>query len=137
MITHKGIVKEVRDHSVLVSIDSETSCSACHSKGSCLVADTARKDIEIFSPGKEYETGSEVTVMLKETMGFKAVLLGYLLPFIVLMAALFTGTALSGNELTGGLVALFFVGMYYITLFFFRHHLKKVFKFELQENSYS
>ena len=133
MITHKGIIKVVRENSVLVSIISESSCSACHSKGSCLVADSTQKEIEISGIYGSYKPGDEVTLLMKEALGYKAVFLGYLLPFAVLVIALIAGIEISGNEITGGFAALISVGIYFITLYFSRHNLKKVFKFELQE----
>lgn len=133
MIRHQGIVKEVRSNSILVSIISESACSACHSKGSCLVSDSVEKDIEVLSPSKTYSPGQVVNLVLNESLGFRAVFLGYLLPFIVLMVVLTVSTEITGNDLQGGLFALGSVGIYYITLYFFRRNLKKVFKFELEE----
>ncbi len=137
MITHKGIVREVRENSLLVSIVSESACSACHSKSSCLIADKVEKEVEVSSDGKTFFPGTEVTLLLKESLGYRAAFLGYLLPFIILMVFLFAGSEVTGSELAGGFIALAATGLYYITLFFFRSHLKKVFNFELEETNNS
>ncbi len=133
MIAHKGIVREVRGNSVLVSIISESACSACHSKSSCLIADKVEKEVEVASRGKNYIPGNEVTLLLKESLGYRAAFLGYLLPFIVLIVFLLAGYEILGSELAGGFISLAAVGLYFITLYFFRRHLKKVFNFELEE----
>jgi positive regulator of sigma E activity len=135
MIAHKGIVKEVKDNSVLVRIISESACSACHSKGSCLVAGKVEKEVEVYTEGRKYFPGNEVNIFLKESLGLKAVFLGYLLPFIVLVVVLFTVIEITGNELEGGISSIAAVGLYYTTLLFFRKHLKKVFNFELEETN--
>jgi sigma-E factor negative regulatory protein RseC len=132
-IRHKGFVKEIRDNSLFVNIVNESACSACHAKGVCNVADYQNKEIEITNFTGIYSTGQEVTIIFQESKGFTALFFGYILPFLVVLLALITAISVTGNELTSGLFSLAVLIPYYITLYFFRHYLKKVFKFELEE----
>jgi sigma-E factor negative regulatory protein RseC len=76
-----------------------------------------------------------VTIVFRQSQGFSAVFWGYLMPFILVLTTLIISNAFLSNELTAGLLSLAILIPYYITLYFFRHLLKKYFKFELEENN--
>lgn len=132
-IRHKGFVKEVNENSLIVNIVSQSACSSCHANGACSVADYQDKEIEITHFSKNYKPGQEVMVILQESQGFTAIFYGYILPFIIVLLTLIISVSVTDNELAGGLLSLAVLIPYYITLYFFRHLLKKVFKFELEE----
>jgi sigma-E factor negative regulatory protein RseC len=129
------MVKEVTDTSLVVSIINQSACSTCHAKGACTVADIQEKEIEILPNGKHYQPGEEITVLLKESQGFQALFYGYVLPFLLVLFTLIITSALTNNEFFAGLLSLVVLIPYYITLYFLRDNLKKVFKFEVEEIS--
>lgn len=133
LLKHTGIVKQVTPTSLIVSIINQSACSGCHAKGSCNVADDGEKDIEITRFSNQYSPGSEVTVIFRESSGFKALFLGYILPFLILMITLITAIEIIENEITGALVALAALAPYYIILYLMKEKLKKAFTFELEE----
>jgi positive regulator of sigma E activity len=133
VIKHKGIVKRVTNNSLIVSIVNQSACSTCHANGACSVADFQEKEIEINYLNPKYTPGKEVTVLFRESAGFTALFYGYILPFVIVLFTLILVFATTSNEALAGLSALGILVPYYITLYFFRHYLKKVFKFELEE----
>ncbi len=118
-----------------MNIVNESACSSCHANGACSAADMLDKEIEIsnFNYNNNYAPGQEVTVVFKESKGFTALFFGYILPFLLVLLTLIISTEITNNELFSGLVALAILIPYYITLYFFRHYLKKVFNFEVEE----
>ncbi len=132
-IKHIGFVKEIKGSSLIVNIINQSACSSCHANGACSVSDFQDKEIEISNVGNNYSQGQQVTVVFKESQGITALFYGYILPFILVLFTLIVSVSLSENELIGGLLALAVLIPYYITLYFFRHLLKKVFKFEVEE----
>jgi sigma-E factor negative regulatory protein RseC len=132
-IKHIGFVKELRGSSLIVNIVNESACSACHAKSSCTVADFQDKEIEISNVAGTYLPGQQVNVVFKETQGFTALFYGYVLPFILVLITLIVSVSYFENELIGGLLALAILIPYYISIYFFRHLLKKVFTFEVEE----
>jgi positive regulator of sigma E activity len=133
-IKHIGFVKEVNDSSLIVNIVNQSACSTCHAQGACTVADFQDKEIEIQNFSKLYTPGQQVTIIFRESQGFTALLFGYVLPFVLVLITLIIALSILNNELIGGLLALAILIPYYTTLWFFRHLLKKVFKFEVEEN---
>jgi sigma-E factor negative regulatory protein RseC len=97
------------------------------------VADYQDKEIEIATYQNVYSPGQEVTVLFQESKGFAALFYGYLFPFIIVLLTLIITSAFTKNELFSGLLSLGILIPYYTTLYFFRHLLKKVFKFEVEE----
>ncbi len=132
-IRHKAFVKKVTDKSLIATIVNQSACSACHAKGACTVADFQEKEIEITVFSKQYKPGDEITVVFQESKGFIALFYGYILPFILVLFTLIIATSISNNELISGLLSLSILIPYFITLYFSRHLLKKVFKFEVEE----
>ena len=133
-IKHTGFVKEVKGSSLIVNIINQSACSTCHAQGACSVSEFQDKEIEIANVGNLYSKGQEVTVVFKESQGFTALFYGYILPFVLVLFTLIIAVTISNNELIGGLLALAILIPYYIILYFFRHLLKKIFKFEVEEN---
>jgi len=133
-IKHIGFVKEVKGSSLIVNIINQSACSSCHANSACSVSDFQDKEIEISNVRKNYSQGQEVTIVFKESQGFTALFYGYILPFVLVLFTLIIAVSFFNNELIGGLLALGILIPYYITLYFFRHLLKNIFKFEVEEN---
>ncbi len=134
-IRHKGFVKTVNSDKMIVTIVNQSACSTCHAKGACTVSDFQDKDIEINEFSGNYQPGQEVTVVFKESKGFGALLWGYVLPFLVVLITLIVVLEITDDELKAGLISLAMLIPYYTTLYFLRHHLKKIFKFEVEETN--
>jgi positive regulator of sigma E activity len=133
VIKHKALVKEISGKSLTVTIVNQSACSACHVNTACSVADVREKDVEISHFQGKYLPGQEVSVIFQESMGFKALFLGYVLPFLLVLIVLIAFYSWTNNEILAGIVGLGILIPYYTTLYFYRGVLKKIFKFELEE----
>ena len=131
-IEHQGIVREIKPEAVKVEIRVGSACSSCHARGIRDLSETSEKLIEVRGPGREVRVGETVTVLLKERFGWLAVVLGYLVPFAVLLGTLFILADWTDNELVIGLGALTFLGFYYIGLYLVRARITKTIEFSLQ-----
>lgn len=131
-ISHKGVVQSIANNIVKVSIINMSACSSCHAKGACSASDMQEKIIDANSGGRAYNVGDQVVLVGKESMGFKALFLGYLLPFLLVLITLIVGTSISLKESVAGLVALATLIPYYGGLYIFKDKIKKSFIFEIQ-----
>jgi sigma-E factor negative regulatory protein RseC len=119
VINHDGIVKENSGKSVIISISSSSACSGCHAKGSCGSLGNEEKMV-IVDGSYNVKPGDHVTVMMMQSMGFRALFLGYVLPFILVIALLAILVSRGYTELTAGASAIASLIPYYLLLFFFR-----------------
>ena len=141
MIKHDGIVIAVNgDGTVRVRIVQTSVCAACKAKAMCASAESKEKEILALFVGEEakrregerqdIKLGDEVVVMVQQKMGWKAILLAYMLPFIVMMTVVAIGNGLLGiREEVIGTAALCAMGVYYIVLGFFKDKIQKDFSF--------
>ncbi len=72
--------------------------------------------------------------MLKKSLGFKALFLGYILPFLLLVITLFTSLTITKNEGLAGLLSVGVLLPYYLGLYFFRKKISNTFIFEIEES---
>jgi len=134
-IYHEGIVDHLDHDKVAVMIIAQSACSSCHSKGMCTALDMKEKVIEVKrNRNLELKTGDKVILQMKQSMGHKAVILGYLLPFLLLIITLIVAGSFF-NEAVSGLIAIGILVPYYLMLYAFRHQLRQTFQFELKQKT--
>ena len=145
MIKHDGIIIALNeDGTALVRIVQTSACAACKAKAMCASAESAEKEMTVMLLGDgQWAVGDTVEVMVQQKMGWKAVMLAYLLPFFVMLAVMFIGNGLlaMGDGATGllgdeakreavlGTVALCAMAMYYLVLGLFKDKLQREFSF--------
>ena len=130
-IEHRGVIQSVSSSTIKVNLLNVAACSSCHAKAACSVSEVDNKVIEILNTGGNFIKGEHVRVLYEKTLGPKALLLGYLLPFFVVFATLMISWIISGNEVLSGLLSLASLIPYYAGLALFRNKLKKVFRFKI------
>ncbi len=134
-IQHRGIVKNIENNTVFVRIEQESACSSCHVRSACLVSDKKEKIIAVRDRSGKFEQGEEVIVSVKSSLGMRAVMIAFAIPFIILVAALLISAKLSGNEDVGGLMGLLFLFPYYFTLYLLRDKINKKFIFKVSKTA--
>ena len=137
MIKHDGIIIALNeDGTALVRIIQTSACAACKAKAMCASAESAEKEMTVVLLGDEqWAVGNEVEVMVQQKMGWKAVVLAYLLPFFVMLAVMLIGNAIwAVREEILGTVALCAMAMYYLVLGLFKDKLQKEFSFTARKN---
>ena len=76
------------------------------------------------------QVGDQVEVEVRERLAWKAVLLAYILPFIVMLAIIAVLDFTTGwSEAVVGTLSLCGIALYYIGLSVFKHRLQKQFTF--------
>ena len=130
-IEHKGTVQKSDDKSVTVLISSASACSGCHAEGSCNLSGVKEKIVEV-NGNHEFSPGDNVVVLMKKSMGYSALFLGYVFPFILVITVLIILAALQVTELIAGLGSLAILIPYYLTLYFFRNRISNKFEFSIK-----
>jgi sigma-E factor negative regulatory protein RseC len=133
-VEHSGVIKSINNNLVSVSIMQQSACGNCKARSACSLSDDSEKVIDVsLSSGDNYRVGEEIKVVLRQSLGMKALGYGYILPFLVLFTTLVLLVSLGVNEGLAGLLALSSLVPYYLGLSFFRDRLKKEFSFSLKK----
>ena len=160
MIKHDGIIIALNeDGTALVRIVQTSACAACKAKAMCASAESAEKEMTVVLLGESapqnasvfgdpakamrregekrgFAVGDTVEVMVQQKMGWKAVVLAYLLPFFVMLAVMFIGNAIwTVREEILGTVALCAMALYYLLLGMFKDKLQKEFSFTARKRA--
>ena len=151
MIKHDGIIIALNeDGTALVRIVQTSACAACKAKAMCASTESAEKEMRVqlaypqplpIGKGENtahqtYAIGDEVEVMVQQKMGWKAVVLAYLLPFFIMLAVMLIGNAIwAVREEILGTAALCAMALYYIVLGLFKDRLQKEFSFTAKKKN--
>ena len=151
MIKHDGIIIALNeDGTALVRIVQTSACAACKAKAMCASAESAEKEMTVvLLDDEQWAVGNEVEVMVQQKMGWKAVVLAYLLTFFVMLAVMFIGNGLfsmgdgaigllgdeAKREAVLGTVALCAMALYYLVLGMFKDKLQKEFSFTARKKN--
>jgi sigma-E factor negative regulatory protein RseC len=92
------------------------------------------KFVEIESDGSDYKVGEQVTLYGQSSMGLFAVLLAFVIPFLIILLTLFILKNYIDNEAISGSIALGTLLPYFIILSFFNSRLKSKLKFHIKKN---
>ncbi len=133
-IEHKAIVREISGDKVILQVKVDTpACKTCKVKNSCAVAKMNNKFIEVKNDqSMELKPNEEIEIYYDEQLGLKAVFIGYILPFIVLILVLAICILEGLSEGLSGLIALGAMVLYYFSLYFFKKRLNRVFSFKIK-----
>lgn len=129
LIRHEGIVLSINGEKAHVQIVQTSACSACKARSMCMSSESQNKEMNaiMLEPMK---IGDKVEVEVRERLAWKAVLLAYILPFIVMLAIIaILDFATDWSEAVVGTLSLCGIALYYIGLSVFRNRLQKQFSF--------
>jgi sigma-E factor negative regulatory protein RseC len=132
-VEHKGVVEEVNDNLVRVGFVAHSACSGCHARGVCSLSEVENKFVEVRDDDNSYKTGDRVDILLQKSQGFRALWLGYILPFILMVAVLLIAVAITGREGLAGLLSVGVLVPYYLGLYILRERVKQKFEFKIRK----
>ena len=129
LIRHTGVVLSTNGKMAHVEIVQTSACSACKAKSMCMSAESQQKEMDVMML-EPLQTGDKVEVMVRERLAWKAILLAYILPFIVMLTVIVVLDFLTKwSEAVVGTLSLCAIALYYIGLSFFKHRLQTQFTF--------
>jgi len=132
-IEHEGIIASINGNTMIVRIVSSSACNSCAAKGYCVPSENQEKDIYVQGFSGDFVSGEQVRVMMQPSMGFKALCIGYMIPFVLVLATLLIVYNSSGNELASGLSSLLILVPYYLILRLLNQKISKTFGFTVQK----
>lgn len=130
-IRHKGIVERIDGDMAVVRIAQTSACAACHAAKMCMASESREKRIDARLT-RSVAVGDEVEVVVREQLGWLAVCLAYVIPFVLLVAAVAALDRLGLSEAKAGTGALLSVAVYYLVLRLFRDKLRRKFAFYVE-----
>ena len=132
-IEHSGFVTRVDGKNIQVQIIQMSACSSCHAKGACSAADMDEKFVDVESADDSLRIGDQVNIVGESSTGLLAVLLAFVIPFMLIITSLFVLRNIVPNEAVSGTVSLALLIPYYIILSLFNKKLKRKLQFRIEK----
>ena len=132
-IKHSGVVENILGDSVQVRIVQTSACAACKVAGYCNASESKEKLVDIYhADTRNLKVGDVVTVTASTQVAAQALLLGFGLPFVVLVAVLIAVLLITGNEGAAAMSGLAALVPYYAVLFLFRNRIRDKLSFSIE-----
>lgn len=132
-VQHEGVVKSLSKETIDILIVSHSACTECHARGACGMADRKEKVITAQRPPEEVKAGDPVIVYATTHQAFYSVILAYLVPSLLLVAAVFFLEKWGIAELNAAIAALMLLIAYFFLLYFLRHKISQKIKFTVKK----
>ena len=130
VVSHIGKIVSLSTTHIFVKINREGACAGCKNKTSCQINQSEEPIIPVQTDeANTYSVDEEVQVIMKTSLGLKAVVYAYLLPLVFLLATFLIVSHFISSEITQILLAFVPVIAYYIILYKMRDRLEKTFQF--------
>lgn len=131
-IEHEGIVVSLEGKRATVRIIQQSACAGCHAKSACTAADRADKEIDAqLGDAATFEVGEQVLLRGSNRIGMEAVLLAFVIPFLLIIGLLILFSTMEMEDGVSGAMALGVLIPYYGLLYAMRERLTKRFVFEV------
>ena len=109
-----------------VGVEVNEACGSCASRKACSMGSSEQREIVVYtSDASLYTIGESVKVGAKQSLGVVAVVLCYVVPLVVLVAALAVAVALGCSDGVSALISLGSTAIYYAILYLFRSRISK------------
>ena len=132
-ISHSGIIECIVGDTVKVRIVQTSACASCKVAGHCNAAESKVKIVDVkCADSSSYQTGQSVVVSASKDVANKALLLGFGMPFLLLVCVLMLVLHLTANEGVAALSALGSLLPYYGLLWLLRDRIQSQISFHLE-----
>ena len=128
-IEHQGIIVDINNNIAHVKIEQTSACASCHVKAMCGASEKAEKIIDAHIVDNTLKVGDQVTLIGQKSLGFQAILLAYVLPFVVIVSMLFVINIFTDNEVIMGTCALASLIPYFAILRLMHNKIQAKFQF--------
>lgn len=134
-IKHSGVVESVEEGRIRIRILQTSACAGCKVAGHCHAAEAKEKMVDVYQvpSGHQLKLGMTVTVCASSQVAARALLLGFGIPFLLLVGVVFFMSMLKVEEAWAALAGLAAMIPYYIILYFLRGRLREKLTFTLED----
>lgn len=131
VISHLGNIESIEEDIIKVRIISTAACSSCSAKGACNASEIEEKIIEVMrDKNRDFKIGETVNIQMDESLGSRAVILGYIIPLIIMVGSIAILVNLF-NEGIAAILGILSLIPYYLILYLSRQKQKNKFQFRI------
>ena len=133
-ISHSGIVESISDGCVQVRILQTSACAACKVAGHCHASESKEKIVDVLNvrDASRLKVGDSVIVSASRDVANRALLLGFGVPFLILVSVLFIMLKVVSDEGLAAITAILALMPYYGVLYLMRDRIQQKIAFSIE-----
>lgn len=132
-IEQKGIIEGIKENKIRIKFHPLSVCTSCQTKSVCNLKGNQSDIIELVDKSGKYSVGDEVRLIIRKSLGYAALFLGYILPLIIVLLFLVLFLSAGYNEIFAGLGSLFMLAPYYFILYLVRENIRNRFEITIEK----
>ncbi|WP_298062707.1 SoxR reducing system RseC family protein [uncultured Rikenella sp.] len=114
-VRQSATVIRVSDSEIEVEVCRPEACGSCKARSVCSEGGSGRR-MTLLNDGQGYTIGEQITLVMRRSAGLKAVVIAYLVPVFLIIAALLLFQALHIKEILSAGLTLGLLGLYFIVV---------------------
>lgn len=123
----------ITDRELELEVCRPEACGHCKAKSVCAAGGEGGHRLTLANDGQGYAVGEQVGLLMRRSIGLKAVAIAYLLPVVLMMASLFLLQSIGLSETLSGLAVLGLLAVYFLLLRLFRARLQRNITIEIEK----
>jgi sigma-E factor negative regulatory protein RseC len=133
-ISHSGIVESISEGCVQVRILQASACAACKVAGHCHASESKEKIVDVLNvrDASRLKVGDSVIVSASRDVANRALLLGFGVPFLILVSVLFIMLKVVSDEGLAAITAILALMPYYGVLYLMRDRIQQKIAFSIE-----
>jgi sigma-E factor negative regulatory protein RseC len=133
-ISHSGIVESISEGCVQVRILQTSACAACKVAGHCYASESKEKIVDVLNVHdiSRLKVGDSVVVSASRDVANRALLLGFGVPFLILVSVLLIMLRMVSDEGLAAVTALLALIPYYLVLYLMRDRIQQKMAFSIE-----
>lgn len=134
-IRQSATVMQVTPSEIEVEVCRPEACAACKAKSVCSEGGSSGngRHMTLLNDGQGYAVGEQVTLVMRRSSGLKAVLIAYLVPVFLIVAALLIFQAMQVKDIIAAIVTLGLLGLYFLIVRLLRGHINRELTIEIEK----
>lgn len=135
-VRQSATVIRVSDSEIEVEVCRPEACGACKARSVCSeggTGDGRGRRMTLLNDGQGYAVGEQITLVMRQSAGLKAVVIAYLVPVFLIIAALLLFQALHIKEILSAGLTLGLLGLYFIVVRLASGRIKRELTIEIEK----
>lgn len=132
-IRQSATVIRVDTTEIEVEVCRPEACAACKAKSVCSEGGGQGKRMTLANDGQGYQLGEQITLVMRRSAGLKAVVIAYLVPVILVVAALLVFQTVQIKETVAAISTLVLLGLYFLVIRLLRGRLNRELTIEIEK----
>lgn len=132
-IRQSATVIRVDAAEIEVEVCRPEACAACKAKSVCSEGGGEGKRMTLVNDGQGYRVGEQIQLVMRRSAGLKAVIIAYLVPVVLVVAALLIFQATPMSDTTAALLTLGILVLYFVIIRLLRGRINNQLTIEIEK----